>query len=169
MIFNCPWDTSVIFTTSISFVIILAVAIALFVKMMHYKKAKKSLTAAFCLLGALFFICIEIISATFCPRSISIENEAIYIHRIKGDVVIPLETIEVIRRGNDLDTKNAKRVFGSGGAWGYLGKFRSAQLGDYQMYVTDSSQKILVKTTAGTLIFSCDKPDEFVNCILAKR
>jgi hypothetical protein len=169
MIFQCSWDTTVISITLITTAILLAVIIALFVKMIRYRKEKRNVPALFCLLGVLLFISADIVSALFCPQKVSIENEAIRIHRIKGDIVIPVEKIEEIRLCNDSDTKNSKRTFGSGGAWGYLGKFNNRQLGNYQMYVTDLSKKILVKTTDENLIFSCDKPDEMVSRIQKMR
>jgi hypothetical protein len=72
-------------------------------------------------------------------------------------------TIEEIRRCKDSDTKGGRGEFGSGGAFGYLGKFSSSKLGNYQMYATDASKRVLIKNKKGEyLIFSCDKPEEVV-------
>ncbi|MDR0541013.1 MAG: PH domain-containing protein [Dysgonamonadaceae bacterium] len=64
---------------------------------------------------------------------------------------------------------HSRRVFGSGGAFGYLGKFNNTELGDCQMYVTDASKKVLIKTSNETLVFSCDKPDEFIHFLRKQK
>jgi hypothetical protein len=139
------------------------------VKMRYYQREGRRLPVIFTGIGILFFIAIIIWSALPAPLNVSIKNESIHIHRLKGDIVIPIEKIVEIDRADDSDTKNSTRKFGSGGAFGYLGKFRNAQLGNYQMYVTNASQGVIVKTTDETLVFSCDKPDEIVNYIQTKR
>jgi hypothetical protein len=169
MNFHCPWDTTVISLTLVYLLVLLGVIIMLVVKMKYYKREDMKLPAVFTGIGILFFIAVIIGSALHAPLSVSVKNESIYIHRLKGDIVIPIEKIEEIGRAENSDTKNSIRTFGSGGAFGYLGKFKNAKLGNYLMYVTDSSQGVIVKTDTETLVFSCDQPDEIINYIQTKR
>ena len=166
MTFHCSWDTTVTIVTFIVTAILLITAIVFFRKLLYYKKArKKILPFLFSLLVILFCIGFFIGSMLFVPQNISVKNDCIYVERIYKDVIIPVNQIKEIRLCNAADTKNGIRVFASGGFGGYWGKFKSPQLGDYQMYATDSSKKILIKTINQTFILSCDKPNEMINYI----
>jgi hypothetical protein len=166
MNFQCPWDTTVISITAIDFVVVLLVIIIFLVKMIRYKRNGEKLYAWGCLLGSVLLIIVLFFPALYTPTSVSVKNETIRIHRMKGDIVIPFDEIAEIRRVNNSDTKNGRREFGSGGHFGYLGKFSSPQLGKYQMYATNASKRILVKNKKGEpLIFSCDRPDELMSLL----
>ncbi|MDR0506243.1 MAG: PH domain-containing protein [Dysgonamonadaceae bacterium] len=167
MNFHCSWDTNVTLITLLFTAILLGVAVMLYFKLRRYRQEKRMLPVCMLLLGILFCIGILIFSALECPFRVSVEKEGIAIHRMIGNIIIPVQTIEEIRLCNDSDTGSSVRTFGSGGAFGYLGKFRNTQLGDYQMYVTDSSKKIIVKTKDKTFVFSCDKPEELIRAMEA--
>jgi hypothetical protein len=166
---HCSWDTTVISITIVSVLILLGAILMLAVKMRYYKRENRKFPVVFTGIGILVFTAVILGSALFVPINVSVDNEKLHIHRLKGDIVIPIEKIEEIRRADDSDTKNSTRTFGSGGAFGYLGKFRNANLGNYQMYVTNTSQGVIVKTNDETLVFSCDRPDEIINYIQTKR
>ena len=78
------------------------------------------------------------------PKGYSLENGALKIHLIKGDRTIPLSDIESIE-SIDLKEKGfGIRTLGSGGFFGYFGKFWYKQLGHISMYATDKSKTLLV-------------------------
>lgn len=162
MNFHCSWDTNVFIITLLSVVVILGVIVMMVLKLRHYKQERQLLPLCLLSLGILFLIGVLIFSVLVCPLKVSVDKEAIRIHRMIGNVVIPIETIEEIRLCNDSDAKAGDRKWGSGGAFGYLGKFHNTQLGDYQMYVTNTSKKILVKTSDKTIVFSCDQPEKLI-------
>ena len=89
----------------------------------------------------------------------------IRISRIIGDVSIPLSDIQEIERTNKNDTKDSIRTFASGGLWGYLGKFKSPNLGNYTMYVTNASQMITIRTKENVYIISCNNSDKIVEIV----
>ncbi|MDR2056874.1 MAG: PH domain-containing protein [Dysgonamonadaceae bacterium] len=166
MNFQCSWDSTVISITAITSVVVLSVAIMFLVKMVHYKRNEEKLYAGGCLLGAVLSIIALSFPALYTPLSVSVKDKTIQIHRIVGNIVIPFNEIAEIRRTDASDTKNSTRKFGSGGDFGYLGKFSSSQLGNYQMYATDASKRILVKNNKGEcLIFSCDRPEELLKMV----
>jgi hypothetical protein len=170
MNFQCTWDSTVITSTVTALIILLLVGVMLFIKAAHYRKNEEKLYAWGCLLGVGLCIVVLFFPALYTPLNVSVKDESIQIHRIKSDIIIPFKDIAEIRRCIDSDTKNAIRAFGSGGAYGYLGKFRSPELGNYQMYATDASKKILVENEQGEyLIFSCDKPDELIGIVNESR
>ena len=51
--------------------------------------------------------------------------------------------------------------------FGYIGRFRNNKLGNYSMYVTDMNNLILVCTGNKKYVFSCSRPQEFVELLLA--
>jgi sugar phosphate permease len=167
MNFHCSWDTNVTLITLLFAAILLGVVVMLYFIQRRYSKEKRMLQVCIFLLGILFCIGVLIFSALECPFKVSVEKGNISIHRMIGNIIIPVQTIEEIRLCNYFDTEASVRTFGSGGAFGYLGKFRNTQLGDYQMYITDSSKKILVKTKDETFVFSCDKPEELIRAVEA--
>lgn len=165
MIFSCPWDTKVSLITGAYVLVLLIVIVILSIRLVGYLKEKRILPIVLFSIGVLFFAGILIVSAMDCPCKISLENETLTIHRVQKNIVIPIENIEKIRLCNDTDTRDSKRTAGSGGAFGYLGKFRNAQLGNYLMYVTNRSQRILLKTDAKLFVFSCEQPEVLVNLV----
>ena len=62
-------------------------------------------------------------------------------------------------------TGNSIRTSASGGFFGFLGKFRNESLGNYQMYVTNKSQSVLVKYDGQTIVFSCEKHEELIDFV----
>ena len=103
--------------------------------------------------------------ALFLPLQVTVTNNEICINRGIGNVSIKTIDIREIRRTSTSYTQNSIRTFGSGGLWGFLGKFKNSGLGDYTMYVTNTSNMITVKTKNDVFIFSCDHPDEIVDYI----
>ncbi|GHT39232.1 hypothetical protein FACS189437_02000 [Bacteroidia bacterium] len=166
MNFQCHWDATVVSSTAIDVIVLLSIIVmfALYA-IRHYRNEEKLRSKAYWL-GAVIFVIVLVFPALFCPLNVSLQNESISIHRIKGDIVIPLDDIMEIRMVNGSDTKNGTRNFGSGGSFGYLGKFSSPKLGNYQMYATDASKMILVKNKKEEyIIFSCDKPEELIGMV----
>lgn len=50
----------------------------------------------------------------------------------------------------------------SGGAGGYIGKFKNRTLGLYMMYATQKRDLVLVRCTDKIIVFNCKKRDELV-------
>ena len=61
------------------------------------------------------------------------------------------------------------RTIGIGGFFGYIGRFRSSLLGDYQAYVTDSSRTVVLRFKDATLVISPDDPAAFVSQVYQLR
>jgi hypothetical protein len=170
MNFQCTWDTAVITSTTIAVITILGVIVMFALYAIHYRKEEEKFRSMLYWLGTIIFAVVLVFPALFCPLSVSVKNESISIHQIKGNIVIPFDDITEIRIFHDSDTKNGRRDFGSGGAFGYLGKFSSPKLGNYRMYATDASKRILVRNKKDEyLIFSCDKPDELIEMVNASH
>ncbi|MDR3218417.1 MAG: PH domain-containing protein [Dysgonamonadaceae bacterium] len=166
MISLCTWDKTVILTTIIVSAVILAIAIASLIALK--KSQKRDGYSSFAKFVLSVVICIAMFTSfLFTPLSITVQDGLVQVKQIKGNLNIPVKEIKEIRLCTQSDTKNGRRTFGSGGYFGYLGKFRSAQLGAYQMYATNRSKKFLIKTNESTYVFSCDEPDQIIDYIYA--
>lgn len=61
------------------------------------------------------------------------------------------------------------RTMGIGGFFGYIGRFRSSVLGEYQAYVTDGSRAVVLRFADNTLVISPDDPAAFVSKVYQLR
>jgi hypothetical protein len=61
------------------------------------------------------------------------------------------------------------RSFGIGGFFGYIGRFNSSTLGDYQAYVTDGSRAVVLRFIDSTLVISPNDPGAFVSKVYQLR
>jgi hypothetical protein len=61
------------------------------------------------------------------------------------------------------------RTLGIGGFFGYIGRFRSSILGDYQAYVTDGSRAVVLRFAECTLVISPSDPAAFVSKVYQLR
>ncbi|GHT87596.1 hypothetical protein FACS189474_0780 [Bacteroidia bacterium] len=163
MNFQCSWDGTVIGITISVIILLVALFIACFFAVKKHEKPKyQMIILIIVVIGTL--VCMGV-SGLYTPLNVSIQNQSISIHQLKGNTIIPIADIQEIRRCTEFDTKNSRKTFGGDGFFGDLGIFNNAQLGKYKMYVTNHSDRILVKTNEETIIFSCDNPDELINII----
>jgi hypothetical protein len=165
MNFLCTWDAKVIAITIAGSIIILAIVISSLFKLMKYQKSSNAILPIL-FISCMIIICFSLFcTVLFTPLGIRIDGKNICVNQIKGNMIIPLKDIEEIRKCNTSDIKNSIRKFGSGGFFGYLGVFKNSQLGVYQMYVTDFSNRVLIKTNDKKYVFSCEKSEEFIDYI----
>jgi len=110
---------------------------------------------------------ILIVSILYTPRKIVRTDSVIYIKRIIGDVSIELNSIEDIQIYNP--DKSDLRIFGSGGFFGYLGKYMNSKYGNYYSYVCNYDEAIIIQIQNGEkYVFSCERYQEMVKEIILK-
>jgi len=110
---------------------------------------------------------IIIVSILYTPRKIIRTDSAIYIKRIIGDVFIELDLIEDIQIYNP--DKSELKIFGSGGFFGYLGKYKNSKYGNYYSYVCNYDEAVIIQTHNGDkYVFSCERYQEVVKEIILK-
>ena len=61
------------------------------------------------------------------------------------------------------------RTVGIGGFFGYIGRFHSSILGDYQAFVTDGSRSVVLRFNDSTLVVSPEDPAAFVSKVYQLR
>lgn len=85
------------------------------------------------------------VTALLHPTAYSLDTEGLQVHRPLGSVTIPLSNIRSLEPVTMADLGFGLRTFGSGGFFGYFGKFWYKKIGHVTFYVTDRDKLILLK------------------------
>jgi hypothetical protein len=104
--------------------------------------------------GALSIISILLIAVYgFClaqwPRGYSVSKEALVIHKFVGKRVVALKDIKEVFFVKPEALRWSLRTFGSGGLFGYFGKFYNGTYGDMTWYATRVSHFVMVELKDG--------------------
>jgi len=166
--FICTWGTRPLIITILIILVVCAVSVYLiFGLTKRYKlKGKNNNFVFFCLVFAYLLPVVLVLPFLYMPLKISVTSEMLAVKQIKGEISIPISEIIEIRKVQKGELKNCiKRTVTVGGLFGYLGKFENQQLGKFQMYVTDTKNRFIVKTKNQVYIFSCENRDELIQII----
>ena len=106
-----------------------------------------------------------IVGVGYMPIRLKANDEKVTVRRLFGSLEIPLNEVIETRRIFKSDINGSVRTFGSGGLFGYLGRFKNDRLGNYTMYATELNNLILVRTSNKKYVFSCSRPQEFVEFV----
>jgi hypothetical protein len=111
--------------------------------------------------GILFAL---ILAAAFAwsPTGYSIGDGYLSVHRVIGNLRIPLASIREVRIASGEDLQGSTRIVGSGGLFGYHGVFRSSKLGKSTWCVTRHSHAVIVVTSDSNFVVSPDDVDGFI-------
>lgn len=101
------------------------------------------------------------------PTGYTLGAEGLEVHRLIGDLKYPLVAIEDIDNVDLKDLGFGLRTFGSGGYFGYFGRFWYKKLGHISMYATDKEKLLLVvleqeATKKKYLVISPDDTNTFL-------
>ena len=153
--FPCTWSMGVTAITAIT--IIILVASTYFIWTDDFPSSMLWLKYT--------LIVVFIAGLGYMPIRLIIENDKITLHRLFDAINIPIKDIIEIKAIENSETAFSIRIFGSGGLFGYLGKFKNKKLGYYTMYATDINELILIRTARKTYVFSCRNRDEFIESV----
>lgn len=101
----------------------------------------------------------------YMPIRLKANDEKVTVRRLFGSLEILLNEVIDTRRIFKSEIDGSIRTFGSGGLFGYLGRFKNDRLGNYTMYATELNNLILVRTNNKKYVFSCSCPQEFVEFV----
>ena len=106
------------------------------------------------------FTLLILVAAWFAPTAYHLAADGVRVERRAGARVIPYRAI----RGVDREPRSIHgfTVAACRGVFGRFGRFWSAQLGLYRLYVTDDARIVWLATDRGLVGLSPDRPDEFV-------
>lgn len=157
--FTCPWSLGVTVITTI--IIIILVASTYFIWTDDFPSSMLWLKYTLIVV----FIATIIGGLGYMPIRLTIENDKITLHRLFGAINIPIKDIIEIKAIENSETAFSIRVFGSGGLFGYLGKFKNPKLGIYTMYATNLNELILIRTNGKKYVFSCKDRNKFIESL----
>lgn len=116
----------------------------------------------------LIFLSTIVFSLYWAPRSLAIDQEKLTCHTFGSRIEIPLSSILFISQIEPKDIRTSMRLFGSGGMFGYMGRFRNIKLGNYTMYITERKSLILVTTQTKKYVFNLNLSQAEFNELFTK-
>ena len=121
-----------------------------------------------CLL-AVILLSVVVIVLGYMPIRLCADGENVTLTRLFGPLEIPLRSVEEIKSIPYSYIDNSIRTFGSGGLFGYIGRFKNSRLGHYRMYATELKNLLLIRTDDNKrYVFSCVRSEEFVAYVNSK-
>ena len=106
-----------------------------------------------------------LVAYAYSPRSYEISERSILVHRLIGNVRIPLDHLREARIAQPDDLTGAIRLWGNGGLFGYYGLFRTSKLGKCSWYVTNRRNMVVLTTGSRTALVSPDNVDGFLSAV----
>lgn len=160
LVFKAPWSQSLTYITVATCVtLIFGIVALLFVS--------KQMGNASVSLFSLLIVLIAVVSAAFMVRGYEIAGDRLLISRLGWTTEIALNNLNSAVYDPTAMEKSL-RIFGNGGFFSFVGKFRTSKLGVYDAYVTAPRLAVVLKFGNKTVMVSPEKPKEFVAQILAR-
>lgn len=123
----------------------------------------KTVVVAVPIISAVVLILIYFVAFAYKPIEYSLTDTQLIIHRLFKDVKIDREQIRDVALLDKENIRWAIRTFGSGGLFGYFGKFSNKKLGAMTWYATRKDRTVLVRTKSlQKIILTPDDPEIFV-------
>ena len=157
------WSTAILATTVVTVLVIAGSGLYLWTldwpQMMVWLKY---------LLTVVFVLTI-VICAGYTPVRLKANSEKITVTRLFKPIEIPICGIKEMKRIGKSDISDSIRTFGSGGLFGYIGRFKNSRLGHYRMYATELKNLLFIRTDDNKrYVFSCVRSEEFVAYVNSK-
>lgn len=151
---NNHWSTEVIIITIGVLIVALGVMYTVFF-VTHLSIIIKILLLLPLIVILLYFGCMT-------PVKLELDAKKITIVKALGSIKIPREEVVNIHKLSSESLSKSIRLFGSGGFFGYLGKFENSIIGKYQMYITERKNLILIETTSMKYVVNCKHEEELI-------
>ena len=161
-LFGAPWDQKLTAMTIAIAAILLGAAI--FSLWLAYARASSTALRAMLAASAGVTLAVVVIGAAMAPRGYAIRDGLLRIERRVAAIEIPLASIRAVERLPEESLAGSVRTLGSGGFFGYYGRFRNGALGDYRMYATRSGGYVLVRADR-PYVLTPDSPDRFIDAL----
>lgn len=168
--FICNWGKTPIIITIVVVLLILFVSVKSITSLIkrYRSKGKNQLLVLFFILLSFLPLFVLFFTLLYMPLKVIVKDDGVYLSQVKGGISIPATSITEIRRYTAIDSKNTIRTFASGGLFGYLGKFENPQIGKFQMFATNTENRVLIRTGNKAYVISCINPDAFIEAVKSK-
>ena len=164
MRFEAPWDRKLGAVTALgTAVLVAAAAVLLYLGFRDGDPAAAALAALF----ALGLILVAVLARALAPTGFAVEGNAVKVLRRVRPVSIPLARLRAagpIRQ----PLARAIRLGGSGGLFGWYGRYWSRALGEFRLYATRTRDLVQLDTPEGRWILSPEPADRFLDEVLAR-
>jgi hypothetical protein len=160
-IYECTQSKGIKWSTIICFIFVF---LALLIEIYMFSDTGHSIEA---IIITSVLLLVSFSSFLVFPLYIISDDEGIGIKTLLRTIRIPYQNIDHIERmegGERLfGIKNAMRIFGIGGVFGFIGLFRLKETGNFWSYITDEKKAFIIYRTNGLPIaISVSNPDEFL-------
>lgn len=112
---------------------------------------------------SIILIAVIFIAYALHPVSYTLNKDSIIITSPLRKKIIHLDESTTIRQITKGELGLLIRTFGSSGLFGNIGLFHSSKAGVLEVYTTDSSNMVLIKTNKKRYLISPDNPKRFVD------
>jgi len=102
------------------------------------------------------------LSYVWSPRQFETDAANITIRKMWQPIVIPRDTIIESRLLEADDIKGSIRLMGSGGLFGYYGKFNNSKLKTYNLQAGNRMNLVMIKTADKTYVLTPDNREDFL-------
>jgi hypothetical protein len=102
------------------------------------------------------------LSYVWSPKQFETDAANITIRKMWQPIVIPRDTIIESRLLGADDIKGSIRLMGSGGLFGYYGKFNNSKLKNYNLQAGNRLNLVMIKTADKTYVLSPDNRENFL-------
>lgn len=111
------------------------------------------------------FMLMVFVMGRFAPTGYRLTADGVRVERRLGAATIPYRRIRSVDR--QARSVAGLSMFGSQGVFGRFGSFWNMRLGFYRLYLTNRDTIVWLGTDTGWVGLSPDRPDEFVERLLA--
>ena len=108
------------------------------------------------------FAFLLLLSYAWSPNQFETDALNITIRKMWNPIVIPRETIVESRLIEADDISGSVRLMGSGGLFGYYGKFNNSKLKTYNLQAGNRVNLVLIKTIDKTYVLTPDNREAFL-------
>ena len=117
--------------------------------------------------AAAFLGAVVLVSRAFAPVGYALEGDAVKVLRRVRPLVIPLAQVRAAGPIGPV-LRGALRMGGSGGLYGWFGRYWSRRLGEFRLQATRLDRLVQLDTPAARFVLSPDPADRFLDEVLAR-
>lgn len=159
MTFDAPWDRKLTVVTTL--VAVLLGGSVLYLIWLGLTRMPSLPLRLFLLCDAVVLAGVFAAAAMMGPRGYAIGESMFRIDRRLAAIEIPIASIREVGPLPPGSLKGTWRTLGSGGFFGYYGRFRNRTLGDFRMYATRSEGCVLLRADQ-TYVLTPDDPERLI-------
>jgi len=161
--FAAPWDRTLRAATLVA-VVLLAAVVGVIAVLTARAGGPPALVA-----GAAALVAATLgVTWSLAPRAFAVEAGEVRIERPLRPIAIPIRSIRSAGLLPRAALRGALRLGGSGGLFGYYGRFWSRSLGAFRLYATRRDGLVRIDTPEERFVLSPEAPERFLEEVLAR-